>query len=310
MSVVDLVTVYNIPLAEVGEDWHASTGTVSITESDLRSAVAALDDPAVRTPRLKLGHLDPRFTPDGDKGIFDGTPALGKFVNLRLSEDAQAIIGDAAGVPKWLSDIMPTAYASRSIEGYWGVKTATGHTHDFVLTAVALLGVVPPAIETLDDLPVLYSTEGPDGVQMVEGKKVMASKEVRMPKKIEASVSYEAVRRSFYEDFAVDDRYWWWVHATFIDPPSVIAEDDSGGCWYVPFETSGDSVEWGDPVEVKVQYASKETGKVVASAGMKTETEPARMYASAQESRPVNRRVIPITTTTDSKGVVSIASHN
>ena len=312
MPDIDLVTVYNIPLAEVGEDWHASTGDVSITEDDLRAAIAALDDPAVRSPRLKLGHTDPRFTPDGDKGIFDGTPALGKFVNVRLDESGQTIVGDAAGVPRWLSEIMPTAYASRSIEGYWGVTTSTGKKHDFVLTAVSLLGVVPPAIETLDDLPVFYSTEGPNGVQMVEGKKVVASKEMKMPKSIKASVSYEAVRRSFYEDFAVDERYWWWIHATFVDPPSVIAEDDSGGCWYVPFETSGDTVEWGDPAEVKVQYADKDSGKVLARSQAE-DAEPVKVFATASESRPSDRRVIIFTktpTTTRLKGGVSFASLN
>lgn len=287
-----LVTVPNVEIVAVGEDWPASTGPVTITEDDLRAAIAALDDPAVKTPKLKLGHLDPRFTPDEsdpswdptDKtwsNIFDGTPALGKYVNLRLANNAQSIVADIVGVPKWLADIMPTAYSSRSIEGWWDVKTSTGHTHQFVISACVLLGIYGPAIETLEDLQVLFSPDGPDGISMVEGERVAAIQGGEMPRRIAASVAIEDVRRSFYETVAIDDKFWWWITQVYADPPLLIVDDDEGHLWAVTYAIKGNDVTFGEPVEVDTQYVDSDSGKVVAN-----ETKPERVFASRADSRP------------------------
>lgn len=282
-----LITLPNVPIAEVGEDWHTTTGDFTFTTTDLMAAVNAVDDPAIKTPRLKLGHMDPRFTPDGP-GMFDGSPALGKFINMRMTDNGQTLVADIAGVPKWLADVMPTAYPSRSIEGYWDVTTATGHKHQFVVTAVSLLGVELPAVETLEDLTVLLSAEGPDGVQIVDGARVAASRGGNMPDRVAASVATEDVRRAFFENVAVDERQWWWIHAVYFDPPIIIADDEQGGFFAVPFKTSGDEVTFKEPVEVRIQYVNKDTGAVAA--GKQHRGEPVKVFASAAESRPTTTK--------------------
>lgn len=296
----DLVTVPNIEIAKVGEEWETMNGPQDVTADDLASAVAAPDDPAVKQPRLKIGHLDPRFTPDGMSGdIFDGTPALGKFLNLRLTEGGQTLVGDIAGVPKWLAEIMPTAYANRSMEGYWGVKTKTGKEHRFVVTAVSLLGVRLPAIETLDDLPVLYTTDGPDGIELVEGERIAATRGGEMPKQKTTtfSVSSSDVRTAFYEQVAVDDRYWWWINQVYFEPSLVVADDENGGWWVVPFTVKNDTVTFDDAVEAKIQWVAKDSGKVLAAANKADDStlvhldpeQAAAVYTSREESVPADR---------------------
>lgn len=266
-----LKTVANVPIATVGEDWETMVGPLTVTQEDLESAVNALQDPSIKLPRIKLGHLDPRFTPDGDNGIFDGTPVLGKFDNLRLSPDHQTLYADAIGVPEWFATIMPYAYPNRSMEGYWGVTTQTGHEHKFVITAVSLLGDEYPAIETLDDLQTMFSAEGPDWAEnlTVETKRVAASKGGSMPqqRQIAASTSVEDVRRSMFEDFFTEDsgRYWWWIRAVYVNPSIVICADESDGLWAVPYTATDKAVTFGDPAEVFTQYVEVEGGKVAAS---------------------------------------------
>jgi hypothetical protein len=146
----NLVTVPNVELLEVGEDWDTSTGKFTWTHEDLVACIGALDDPAVRTPILKLGHMDPRF---------NGQPSFGRVENIHLSEDGMTIIGDLVGVPSWLADVMASAYPRRSIEGGSDVTTATGNKHAFVLTGLAVLGEQYPAITTLEDLQAVYAAE-------------------------------------------------------------------------------------------------------------------------------------------------------
>ena len=147
-----LVTVPNVELLEVGIDWETSTGTFSFTADDLASAVASQADPGVRTPIIKLGHVDPRF---------DGQPALGRIINPRLTNNDQTLVGDLAGMPAWLAEVLPSAYPRRSIEGWFDYRTRTGNVWPFILTGVALLGTAYPAIQTLEDLELLWGEEPP-----------------------------------------------------------------------------------------------------------------------------------------------------
>src|SRR5436190_1327459 len=117
-----LTTIPNITLVETGE-WDASSGTVTFTESDLRAAVAALDDPSVKTPRLRIGHTDSGVSIDASAGQFEEQPNIGKFVDLRMADDGQSIVADLVGIPEWIAGILPIAYPSRSIEGYHNVTT-------------------------------------------------------------------------------------------------------------------------------------------------------------------------------------------
>src|ERR1043165_8205528 len=75
-----LTVMKDIPLIKAGVNYALSTGVTTFTSKDLEDIVASQDDPAIKSPRLKIGHIDPRF---------DGEPALGKFINLRLTDEHQ-----------------------------------------------------------------------------------------------------------------------------------------------------------------------------------------------------------------------------
>lgn len=146
--------------------WRASTGSWNPTPEDLAAAVEAQECPAVRKPVLKLGHSDPRF---------DGEPALGWFENLHLTDGGNTLAGDQVALP-WLHSVQAAAYPSRSVEGNYNHTCSSGHKHKFVLTAVALLGVTPPAVKTirnLNDLPAMLGVaasepEVPEGAEHVQ----------------------------------------------------------------------------------------------------------------------------------------------
>ena len=290
-----LKTVANIPLCAVGEDWMTMVGPKTVTPEDLQAAVDALADPAIKNPRVKLGHLDPRFTPDQmtpDGDIFDGTPVLGRFENLQIGDKGMTLYGDAVGVPEWFATIMPFAYPNRSVEGGWDVKTPTGQEHQFVLTAVALLGDEYPAIETLDDLQILFSKDGPEWAGELKDRYVAASKggpNVPRAERIAASVSVEDIRRSFFEDFATAEsgRWDWWTRAVYVDPNLVIATDFDDNLYACPYTLDGDAVEWGEPAEVFTQYVETESGKIAATKLMATK-QPTATFSKAGGSRPKN----------------------
>lgn len=102
--------------------------------------------------------------------------------------------------------------------------------------------------------------------------------------RVSASVTSEDVRRSFFDDFAQDERYWWWPATLYLDPKLVIADDDEGALWACPYSTKGDSVTWGEPAEVAVQYVEVGSGKVAAA-----RAKAAGVSATAAEARPKDR---------------------
>lgn len=280
-----LVTIPNVELVAVGE-WDSITGPATFTESDLAAAVAALADPSVKAPRLRIGHTSPDASIQESAGGFADQPAFGRFANLRLADNGTKVVADMIGVPGWLAEILPAAYPSRSIEAYRNVTTSAGRKHDMVITSVALLGVSLPAVQTLDDLRLAFGAEMPEGAQVMTGTRVMATRGGPMPERVSASVTYTDVRRSFYEDFATEDsgRYWWWICDFVMQPSTVIADDDEGGLWSIPYSIRSNKVTWGDPVEVRIQYVETATGKVAAS-----RPPAAAAFMSAAESRPTDR---------------------
>lgn len=305
----ELVTIPNITLVEAGT-WMASTGEVTFTQEHLASAVAAIDDPMVKYPRLRFGHTDPTATPTQSTGGFDSQPCVGKFVNLRLENDGNAIVADLVGVPKWLGgprqmgdnpngpSVLSVAYPSRSVEAYFDVTLANGKKYPMIMTACAVLGEEQPAVQTLEDLEVLFSAEGPDWADQVQavGQMVHASrKEDAMPTRVAASVDTGDVRSEFYAQVAVDDRYWWWITQMYIDPSCVIADDENGDYWFVSWSVEDNSVVFDEPVQADIQWVEKDTGKVLASQGAGGTTplafgRPVIQFASADESRPPERR--------------------
>lgn len=281
-----LVTIPNVEIMEVGEDWPLASGPQTFTEDDLLKVIEAINsDSAVHAPRLKVGHAD---------GRLDGEPAFGKFINIRLINNNQTLVGDLAGVPEWLAKIMPTAYANRSVEGKLDFTTATGKKWPLVLTAVSLLGVEMPGISTLEDLRDYYGEEMPEGTVITDTIAAGLAEEIKDPDEgilvlashVRATVDIEDLRRSFYETIAAPgtDHYWWWIRCVQIDPQQVIVEDEDAGVLYrIPYSTTGNDVVWSDPVAVEIHYVDIATPVAASAAATST------YYASAADSRPAER---------------------
>jgi hypothetical protein len=292
-----LETFYNVELIEVGE-WLTSSGPAKFTTEHLEGIMASQDDPFIKPPRLILGHTpsEPEVGPamSGKDGFFGEQPTIGKFTNLRLIEGGTKIVADLVGVPKWLGEILPTAYPSRSVEVYYNVTTTMGK-YAAIMPRVAALGINLPAVASLEDLQVLYSEEGPEGVELIHvGERVAASAPPPKPPEppAKASVDVDAVRQAYYEDFADGDRFWWWLKAMFINPSIIIAYDEDTSTMYsVPYSASKDSVEFGEPVEVFMQYVETESGKVAAQRAAREAFLLGAdiVYHTAAESRPEAR---------------------
>lgn len=268
----ELVTIPNVEILEVGEDWALSNGVFTFTDDDVASAVDATADPAIRTPVIKLGHTDPRF---------DGTFSIGRVENMHLANGGMTLVGDYVGVPKWLAAIMPSAYPRRSMEGRWDTTTATGRRWPFYIEAVALLGAMYPGITTLEDIedffygnletwvpegaaPTAAASSLPDdpegGIMATITRLENPMPWKRTPKKAAAAtppanpaatIETDDVRRQFYDD---PPGSWWWIRAIQLDPMQIIADDDEGNLYRVPFSISGDVVTFEDPVEVSIVY--------------------------------------------------------
>jgi hypothetical protein len=190
---------------------------------------------------------------------------------MYVTDDGQKLLGDLVDVPKWLADILASAYPNRSIEGRFK-KEVNGHEYRLVITDLSLLGVVWPGVSSLADLQSLYSKEGPEDVKVIEAKEGENMT-------VQASVSAEDIRRAFYDDVAVDARTWWWICAQYVDPPLIIADDGSGEIYSVPYSIKGDEVTFADPAVVKIQYVEEDSGKVAAN-----ESGAVAIFASRAES--------------------------
>lgn len=248
-----LSTVYNVEICSVGIEYPLASGPMTFTTGDLLEAVASQDDPAVQPPRVWLGHPDDdrfhagRATPAGS-----AEPALGKVTNLRVEDEGMTLVGDIVGCPTWLARILASAYPSRSIEGGKDVLTATGRTWKMVVTDLALLGVRWPGVSNIADLEALYSEDGPDGVEVVEGDPIAATRAIT------AQIEIDDVRRAFYEDAEVLRAIggYPWIRSMQLAPNTLIVDDDNGELWRVPFEVEGDAVTFGDAEQVKIQYVT------------------------------------------------------
>ncbi|WP_235631162.1 phage protease [Mycobacteroides abscessus] len=254
-----LATIPSVEIASVGfwnisnaMDWHPSA-------DDLAAAVAALDCPAVRRPVLKFGHT-------GEPG--EGDPSIGLIDALRLSDDGQTLLGDYVGVPSWLASadsegrsVIASAYPDRSGEFQRDYVCQLGHTHPFVVHAVALLGVMRPGIGTLESLYDLY-TKAPE-------------KETAMAGIAQAGTSTDDIRREYY---AGPGKHWsLWIREVFVEPAELIVQnDEDDSLLRVPYIVSTDgSVEFGDGQTVKVEYVNARAAT----------DKPAVAFASRAEAR-------------------------
>lgn len=282
--------------------WDASTGTHTFTADDFASAIAALDCPAVRRPVIKLGHVDPRF---------DGEPAVGWVDHLATTNGGRCLVGDLVGMPGWLATpdehghtVIASAYPNRSIEGQWDYRCAIGHTHPFVLTGLALLGISEPAIGTLQslqDVGALYGVAATAATPSDTGGTAVTvhMKGSLMPNPraltVAAGVTTEDVRRKYY-----DTAPWsQWIEEFHLEPLQLIVlDDDTGTRQRIPVivDPAGDGTEgvtFGTAVPVVVRYddataatdAADPAAEGADPAAPVAATKKLR-YASRAESRP------------------------
>lgn len=294
-SELALMTVPNMEILEVGEDWATSTGLFSWTAEDLVSAIQSQEDPAVRAPVVKLGHVDPRF---------DGQPAFGRVENLRLENNGQTLVADLVGVPAWLAKVVYSAYPRRSIEGQFDYRSRTGNEWSFVLTGLSLLGDAYPAINTLEDVqalwgedpPPLYPVEDVEEIAATEGF-FRARRVDDMPKwlqrtakagsnegkEVRAALSLDEIRRAYYDSLG-PTQMWWWIREMRVNPLELIVDDDEGGLYRVPVSVSGDdTVTFEDPVLVKVEYIEAAGPEQLVAATYQAPTDTGRKAKEGTE---------------------------
>jgi hypothetical protein len=270
MQVPQLVTLPDVELMAAGT-WDLSSGRQTFTRDDLESAVEAAQCPAVGNAVIKLGHVDPRFNEAGqDNPQYDGQPAIGAVTNLRLDPTGSKLHGDLAGMPGWLASISASAFPRRSIEGSYGFKCQVGHTHQFVLTGLALLGVTPPGVGVLNALPDIAALYGLQASAQPERpwQFTVPEGEPAVP------VTEEDVRRAWYATGAPPD---WWITELQMAPSSqLIVASGDGKVYRVPYQIRDENtISFGDAEEM-ASYAA-----VAASRG----TGALATYASAEESR-------------------------
>lgn len=302
-----LVTVPNVELMHTGQ-WPISTGIANFTSGDLANAVAALDCPAVRRPVLKLGHSEP--DPDAQGMRWDGEPAVGYIANMGVVEGGQTLVGDYAGMPAWLGrDVLASAYPDRSIEGQYDFRCQIGHVHPFVVTAVALLGVVPPGIGTLQslqDVATLYGVTESNEVAAAPADRgatpftvtVHAAREDAVPNprptEVRAGVTTDDIRRAFYtSDYGKSWDIWICEMQLGPDLQLITTDDASGTMSRVPVTIGDgdgeDAVTFGEPVKVVVRYEDAAVAAAAASNGTAAQV---LRFASRAESRPGERPVV------------------
>lgn len=231
----DRRTRQGVEIARVGT-FRLSTGEHTFTREQLAAAVT---NAGAQVPRIGIGHIDPRFNaPDQD-----GDPAFGKVVNLRLTDDGDALLGDFDGMASWLDDSLDVAYPGRSLE-------AKVKGDDMRITAVKLLGTTPPGISTLKDLETAIAAS----VQEGETTDDQATIAVRT---LWASTNLDDLRDAFYAAHPTDPNTegdWWGVEEIQINPNQLIVRHD-GKHYRCDWAVSTDGTfTFGDLVQVAVQY--------------------------------------------------------
>jgi hypothetical protein len=268
-SLPSLVTVPDVDLLAAGT-WELSTGRQTFTRADLESAIEAAACPAIGAPVIKIGHLDDRFKPGPGQ---DGEPAIGRVTNMRITPGGDKITGDLSGMPGWLAAVTASAFPNRSVEGTYNFTCQIGHSHPFVITGLALLGVTPPGIGVLRELPDIAKLYGLQAAASpATGWRTGA---IETKGGTAMAVTEEDVRRAYYAQERTPKT--WWITEMQMSPTQLILSDGDGGIYLVPFEVAGSAVSFGEPVRLETYEAvtaSRSTGATIT-------------YASAAESRDV-----------------------
>lgn len=284
-----LVTIPSVPILRVGMGYPLSTGKKTFTEEDLAAAAAAFaTDPAVKAPRVKIDALAKAWGLDPE--AHGGEPAFGWFDNLQVSENGQELLADAH-VPDWVRDAMEWAYPSLSIEGTpSGWVSPTGRTHEFVVTAVALLGTDWPGCTTLDDFRDLLA-KGPALAE--EPEEVVVA---RMGPVV-ASLDADLVGRRFYDALDAGDitapdgvaAYDLWIRSMRFDdsgaPYLKITDEASGRLYRVNLSVSGTTVSFLPMFEIGEQDVPVAASHLPAPVASWNTREASRLAARTPERR-------------------------
>jgi hypothetical protein len=281
-----LVTVTGVEIVQTGIEYPLASGPHTFTVGELQAAIDAQDDPAIKAPRLRLGHEglnDPEW---------DGEPSIGVVGNMRLAQSGHTIIGDYENIPQWLAMALPAAYPGRSIDGELGVITNTGHTHELVITGLALLGVRWPGVSTLDDIKALFGSEMPDSVTVYTTEEVDEVTVAASGTPVTGRIDVDTIRRQYYGSLEGMDSWNMWIRGQYQDPDELIVEDEStGDLFRVPYTISGQEISFGDKVAVIEEFIDKpkqpEKAEAVRAAmfGINLIRKPLVVYASREESR-------------------------
>ncbi|MGQ3384527.1 hypothetical protein [Glutamicibacter sp. TV12E] len=157
-------TVTDVPIFRVGQ-WHPVQGDGTVTMEMLEQILAAANDDRLDPGVIKIGHFDDRFD-NPDYFEKDGEPAYGQVTNLRITDDeGGTLYGDFINIPEELATVMASAYPYRSVEITPEVflQDAEGNVvaeFPFVLTGIALLGSVQPAVSGLGAVHEAFSGKG------------------------------------------------------------------------------------------------------------------------------------------------------
>lgn len=298
IDLADLVDVEDVEVVQTGIEYALASGPRTFTVDDLADAVAAQDDPAVKTPRIKLGHVQALGIED------DGAPAVGTVTDMKLEQGGHLITGTLRQIPEWLATVLPSAYPARSIEGANEVQTVTGNYWQLVITDLALLGVVWPGVTTLEDIQGLYSKDGPEGVKVLTTKEEVAAMSVAAAAAVTAQVDVDNVMREWNNVRRADSaKMWWWTRAMLMDPNELIVEDEEVGELYrVPYTIKGDDVTFAEPIAVKIEYKDKpkpkedkEAASIAANAAL----------AGLSAARPAQKTIAKFQTREESMGAVN-----
>jgi hypothetical protein len=290
-----------VPILSTGT-YQLSTGEFTFTAEDLQAAAAApATDAAVQYPRIKIDGLGESFNP----AAHGGEPAFGRVENLTV--DGETLYGDFL-VPPGLAAVIDWAYPARSIEGAPGSvmgPTATGRTHELVITAVALLGVDLPGVSTLPDLMDVLAEFGgaaePEQVTVMatigerpseradHGPRAQADRE----RVIRAGLDQELIRRRFYDstegngdtvEIPEGETGWdLWIRSMRFDDDGsaflVVESMGSGRLYRYGFTVAVNEATFALTGEVAEQYTP-----VSAGAGRRA---PVAVWATREQSRAV-----------------------
>lgn len=298
---VELTTIEAVPLIRTGT-YDLSTGSQTFAEEDLAAAAAAwATDPAVKNPRVKIASVESAL--GLDPAAHGGEPAFGYFDNLRVSDDGQTLLADAH-VPPGVAGAMEWAYPSLSIEGTpRGWTSATGRSHELVVTAVALLGVHWPGVSTLEDFSA-FLAEGPKIEKTDAPEEVLATMPRHARTGPHAGLDVDLIGRRFIDlvdgggvtlPDGIENAWALWVTAIRVDDTGnlyVKAIDESSGRLFRADATvKGGEVTFGDLVEVieqdvPVAAAGARAPVVLASWASRAESRAVRATQTTDEEAP------------------------